>query len=95
MPHPTRSQIAISRDAALPLRIQFLPATHRNRSSRLATPSPADLHLERVKFLWIGPISLFGLARERVREATTDCRVNEANDAGTVEHPGPLTGAHT
>lgn len=83
--------MATSRDAAdtaLPLRVQFLPPTHRNRSSQLVTPSPAGLHLERVKFLWIEPICLFWLAREHVREATTDGRVKEANHAGTAEYPG-------
>ena len=63
--------------------------------------APGWLHLivvvciwNALKFFWIGPISLFLLARERIREAAVARRV-KANDAGTVEHPSPLAGAHT
>ncbi|WP_420734298.1 hypothetical protein [Brevibacterium luteolum] len=67
----------------------------------IETGAPGWLHLivlvciwNAMKFFWIGPISLFLLTRERIREATTARRV-KVNDAGTVERPGPLAGAHT
>lgn len=67
----------------------------------IETGAPSWLHLivlvciwNAMKFFWIGPISLFLLARERIREATAARHV-KVNDAATAEHPGPLAGAHT
>lgn len=46
-----------------------------------------------LKFFWIGPISLFLLARERIREATA-ARRTESATTDTAGHLRRLAGAH-
>ncbi|GAB3844915.1 hypothetical protein [Nesterenkonia populi] len=62
--------------------------------------APGWLHLivlvciwNAMKFFWIGPISLFLLARERIREATT-ARHTEPVTTNTAGRSGQLSGAH-
>ena len=67
----------------------------------IGTGAPGWLHLivlvciwNAMKFFWIGPISLFLLARERIRVATTARRTEPAT-TDTAGQPGQMAGAHT
>lgn len=67
----------------------------------IETGAPGWLHLivlvciwNAMKFFWIGPISLFLLARERIREATATRRI-EPDTTVTAGQPVQLAGAHT